>query len=126
MYCTALYYVGAVESVLRAFEVIPVIVTLPLLVVTAMCGIAVRLYLLSSVGFAHPAAGQKFQKLFPVLLVLDGLWAASPLLVSTQIGVGVSLAGAAGLAYVPFSQRTLIQSVYRHPSSPVARSSQTS
>ena len=126
MYCTALYYTGAVESVLRAFEVIPVHVTLPLVVVTAMCGIAVRLYLLSSVGFAHPAAGRKFQKLFPVLLVLDGLWAASPLLASTQIGIGVSLAGAAGLAYVPFSQRTLIQSVYRHPPGPVSGSSQTS
>ncbi len=65
MYCTTLYYADAVESVLRGFEAIPVVVTLPAVIVTAMCGIAVRLYLVSSVGFAHPAAGQKFQKLFP-------------------------------------------------------------
>ena len=113
MYCTTLYYADAVESVLRGFEAIPVVVTLPAVVVTAMCGIAVRLYLVSSVGFSHPAAGEKFQKLFPALVLLDGLWAASPLLISSQIGVGVSLAGAAGLAYAPFSQRTLVQSVYR-------------
>ena len=65
MYCTTLYYADAVESVLRGFEAIPVVVTLPAVVVTAMCGIAVRLYLVSSVGFSHPAAGEKFQKLFP-------------------------------------------------------------
>jgi len=29
-----------------------------------MCGIAVRLYLLTSVGLDHRAAGEKFQRLF--------------------------------------------------------------
>ena len=113
MYCSTLYYVGALEQALSGFRPVPVVLTLPLVIMTAMCGIAVRLYLVSSVGWAHPAAGLKFHRLFPVLLVLDGLWAASPLLATGKIGFGLALAGVAGLAYLPFSQRTLIQSIYR-------------
>jgi len=101
MYTAALYYLNALEEgILR-----PVIIT-------AMCGIAVRLYLVSSVGFAHPAAGRKFRWLFPVVLILDGLWAAAPLLAVRRIGFGIALIGAAGLAYLPFSQRTLIRTIY--------------
>jgi hypothetical protein len=50
--------------------------------------------------------------LFPILLILDALWAASPLLAERAIGLGVALAGVAGLAYLPFAQRTLIRSIY--------------
>jgi len=83
-----------------------------LTVLAAMCGIAVRLYLLSSVGLRHPAAGRQFQRLFPFVFILDEVWAASPLLVAGIIGVGPALAGVSGLAYLPFSQRTLIRSIY--------------
>ncbi len=114
MYCSTLYYVGALEQALSGFRLVPIALTLPFVIMTAMCGIAVRLYLVSSVGWAHPAAGLKFHRLFPVLLVLDGLWAASPLLATGRIGFGLALAGVAGLAYLPFSQRTLIQSIYRN------------
>lgn len=112
MYCAALRYWGALDEALTAAGLTPVPVTQPLVIVIAMCGIAVRLYLLSSVGFAHPAAGLKFQQLFPVLLVLDAIWAASPLLAARTITFGVALMGVAGLAYLPFSQRTLMQSIY--------------
>jgi hypothetical protein len=86
-----------------------------LVLVVATCGIAVRLYLLSSVGLNHPAAGAKFQRLFPALFILDTLWAASPLLLLGKIGYGLALGSIAPLAYLPFSQRTLVQSIYRPP-----------
>ena len=77
-----------------------------------MCGIAVRLYLISAVGWHHPAARRKFTLLFPVLLVLDGIWAASPLLLRRPIGWGLAFTGVALLAYVPFAQRTLVRTLY--------------
>jgi len=112
IYCTALYYIDRLEAPLTAAGLTPIWLSWNFIVITAMCGIAVRLYLLSAVGWAHPAAGSKFRLLFPVLLILDAFWAASPLLTVRAIGIGVALAGVAGLAYLPFAQRTLIQSIY--------------
>jgi serine/threonine protein kinase len=113
MYCAVLQYADEMGAVLTVLDLTPVAVTLPLLMILAMCGIAVRLYLLSAVGWGHPAAGIQFGRLFPILLVLDGVWAASPLLAARKLGIGTALAGIAGLAYLPFAQRTLIQSIYR-------------
>jgi DNA-binding winged helix-turn-helix (wHTH) protein len=76
-----------------------------------MCAIAVRIYLISAVGWGHPDAGRKFHQLFPALLVLDAVWAVSPLLVDT-LNRGIALAGVAGLAYLPFAQRTLVRTLY--------------
>ena len=112
MYSAALIYVGDLEAAFGRLGLDSIAVALPLVVVTAMSGVAVRMYLLSSVGLGHPAAGVKFKRLFPILLVLDGLWAASPLLVAHKISFGLALVGAAGLAYLPFSQRTLMSSIY--------------
>ena len=97
MYCAVLYYVGSLDAALTTAGLTPVSITLPATLILSMCGIAVRLYLLSSVGFGHPATGLKFQRIFPLLLVLDGLWAASPLLADRQIGIGVALAAWLGL-----------------------------
>jgi DNA-binding winged helix-turn-helix (wHTH) protein len=112
-YCAALYWVSDLDAALAAAGFEPVWLTMPIAIVTAMCGIAVRLYLLASVGLGHPDAGSKFRKLFPYLLLFDALWAASPLLAARAIGTGLALAGVAGMAYLPFSQRTLIRSIYR-------------
>jgi DNA-binding winged helix-turn-helix (wHTH) protein len=84
----------------------------PVLLLVALCGIAVRLYLLSSVGLNHRAAGAKFRRLFPALFVLDALWAITPLLLIDVLGFGLALGAVAPLAYLPFSQRTLIHSIY--------------
>jgi len=102
----------SLDSVLTAFEPLPVALTFPVVVVTAMCGIALRLYMLSSVALAHRAAGAQFRRLFQVVLVIDALWAASPLLAASQITIGVALIGVAGMAYTPFSQRTLMRRLY--------------
>src|SRR5439155_9662146 len=68
MYCTVLYYLPALESALITAGFVPVSITLPGLLVIAMCGIAVRFYLFSAVGWHHPAAGTKFLRLFPLVL----------------------------------------------------------
>jgi DNA-binding winged helix-turn-helix (wHTH) protein len=112
MYSAALYELDAVDSVLARTVPESAAVLSPLLMVTAMCGIAVRLYLISAVGFRHPAAGEKFRRLFPFLFALDVWWAASPLLLAPRIGLGLVLGAVAALAYLPFSQRTLIRRLY--------------
>ena len=123
MYCAALYYSDPVEHTLQRVLLTPAGLTLPLVIVSAMCGIAVRLYLLSAVGLDHRATGVKFRRLFPALLALDALWAASPLLLLPKLHSALAWAGVAGLAYLPFSQRTLIESAYRAPTSPISTSS---
>ena len=113
MYCAALYKADALDDAIRPVFLGSAELAAPLIIVSGMCGIAVRLYLLSAVGLGHPEAGQKFRRLFPALFVLDTLWAASPLLLARKIGFGAALASVAGLAYLPFAQRTLMQSIHR-------------
>ena len=123
IYSAALHYADSVEQTLEGVLLMPAWLTLPPVIVSAMCGIAVRLYLLSAVGLDHAATGVRFRRLFPALLALDALWAASPLLLVPKIHYGVALACVAGLAYLPFSQRTLIQSAYRWATAPLSSAS---
>jgi hypothetical protein len=113
IYSAALYKAEAAEEVLEVVYRISDGLVVPILLVLAACGIAVRLYLITSVGLYHPAAGEKYRRLFPILFVLDALWAASPLLVVRKLGIGLALAGVAALAYLPFAQRILVRSSYR-------------
>ena len=55
--------------------------------------------------------------MFPALFLFDIFWAVSPLLLVRTIGYGLALGSIAALAYLPFSQRTLVQSIYPRPSS---------
>ena len=82
------------------------------ILVTGGIGIAIRLYLLSSIVFDHPELGRKFGQLFPLLLLLDQLWALSPLLLFTHIGLGLAFGATAALLYCPFSQRALVRMAY--------------
>jgi len=79
-----------------------------LLLVTALVGIPVRLYLLSAAIFGYRGLSLKFLRLFPFVLPLDGLWALAPFLLVDEIGVGLALAATAALLYLPFSQRSLM------------------
>jgi DNA-binding winged helix-turn-helix (wHTH) protein len=81
---------------------------LVVLVVAAAIGIPVRLYLLTAMVFRYQGLTEKFRKLFPFLLVLDELWALTPFLCVQQIGLGLAIAVAAALLYLPFSQRSLL------------------
>ena len=77
-------------------------------VVTALAGIPVRLYLLSAAAFGYRGLTRGFLKLFPVIFPLDELWALAPFLMLDQISTGLALAVTAALLYVPFSQRSLL------------------
>lgn len=83
-----------------------------IVLITAMPGIAVRLYLASAVLFDYSRTGEKFLRLFPAILVLDTIWALSPFLAAVDVGIGLALALTAALIYLPFSQRTLIRMTY--------------
>ena len=111
-YITAL---AKLESVQRFAELVlpgtgPILPEIVL--VSAAVGIAIRLYLLSSLSFNHPQLGEKFRKLFPFLLVLDQFWGLSPLMLVNRIGLGLAFAAMAALLYLPFSQRTLVRMAY--------------
>lgn len=78
------------------------------LLVTALVGIPIRLYLLTASIFGYRGLSVKFLRLFPFVIPLDVLWALAPFLIVDQIGVGLALSATAALLYVPFSQRSLM------------------
>lgn len=80
--------------------------------VTAVIGIATRLYLLSAVGFDFRGLGRQFHRLFLFLLLMDTLWALSPFFLAPQIGFGAAFALCAAMLMSPFAQRTLIRMAY--------------
>ena len=79
-----------------------------IIIVTALVGIPVRLYLLSGAAFGYRGLTRRFLSLFPFLFPLDELWALSPFLIVEYIGTGLALAATAALLYLPFSQRSLL------------------
>ncbi len=79
---------------------------------TALIGVATRLYLLSAIALDYLGLAANFRRIFLLLLLLDELWALSPLLVARSIGPGLALAACAALIYLPFSQRTLVRMAY--------------
>jgi len=112
-YLAALFHLHPVlsiaDSLLPGWRATALVVVVT---VTAACGIPLRFYLLSAVGFDYQRLGEKFQQIFPVLLALDELWAIAPFLLLHKIGLGAALAASAALLYVPFSERTLVRMAY--------------
>ncbi len=106
-YVVALARLSRVELVLSGWGVRGILVFVGL-IVTAAVGIPVRSYLLTAMAFKYEGLSGKFRKLFPFVLVLDELWAFTPFLLVEQMGVGLAIACAAILLYVPFSQRSLL------------------
>jgi DNA-binding winged helix-turn-helix (wHTH) protein len=80
--------------------------------VTALVGIPLRLYLFSATSFDYPRLGEKFIRIFPGVLILDQLWAIAPFLILDSIGLGAALGATAVLLYVPFAERTLVRMAY--------------
>ena len=87
-------------------------VILILALVTGVVGIAVRLYTVNASLFQYPHLGENFRRIFPLVLVLDVIWAVSPFLIAHYIGVGLAFAACAALVYSPFAQRVLALSAY--------------
>jgi hypothetical protein len=109
MYAVAFTRVAAI----RRLNLPSPIVEIMLLV--GMIGAAARIYLLSAVGFDYADSGRLFHRIFPGTLVLDAVWAASPLFLFMKLGE-VTLLFVCGLAFLPFSQRTLMLSAYNRTS----------
>jgi DNA-binding winged helix-turn-helix (wHTH) protein len=112
-YVAALFRWQAVQRIADGFlpgwgAVVIVIAVL----VTAGVGIPLRCYLISGAAFDHRRLGEKFQRLFPAILVLDELWAIAPFLLAERIGFGPAFAATAGLLYLPFSERSLVRMAY--------------
>jgi DNA-binding winged helix-turn-helix (wHTH) protein len=88
------------------------VVLIVLVLITAVAGIPLRCYLISAVAFDHRRLGEKFQRLFLLVLILDLLWALAPFLLIEIIRLGGAFAATAALLYVPFSERTLMRLAY--------------
>jgi cholera toxin transcriptional activator len=115
-YVSALFHLSAIDHITSTFlpgwEARVIFVAV---LVTAGVGIPLRCYLISAVAFDHQGLGEKFRRMFPVVLALDQLWAVAPFLLAEKIGFGAAFAATAALLYVPFSERTLVQLAYRMP-----------
>jgi len=77
--------------------------------VTALTGLAVRLYLITATAFDYRLFGEKYRRIFPALFVLDMIWALAPLLLRDRMGMGLALGACAALIYMPFAQRVLVK-----------------
>ncbi len=115
-YVSALFRFSAIDRITSTFlpgrEARVIFIAV---LVTAGVGIPLRCYLISAVAFDHQGLGEKFRRMFPVILTLDQLWAVAPFLLAEKIGFGAAFAATAALLYVPFSERTLVQLAYQVP-----------
>ena len=109
MYALALYKFHDVLRVSQELYASPLLGGV--LLMAAVLGVPVRLYQATALAFDYPDLGVKFRWLFPAVLLLDSVWAATPLLFLGQLR-GLIVLCAAGLGYLPFCQRTLLYSAY--------------
>ena len=108
MYGAALYHLPAI---VRLWFLSPV-QNLALAVALYLIGCAaLRIYLLSAVVLDYPDSGRLFQRLFLMIMLTDLAWSASPLLLFDRLRE-VTLLFVAGLAFLPFSQRSLLFCAY--------------
>ncbi len=105
----AMPHLGA--SFVRSFEMARLLAVS--LLVSGCCGIPLRLFIMASAGFDDPETGRQFRRLFPLLVVLDEIWALTPLLLVHKWPPGLAVICVVLLAYLPASQRNLVRSVYR-------------
>jgi cholera toxin transcriptional activator len=108
------FYLGAlanlqeIRDIFGDAQLLSPAVLVTLLVTTAVVLIPVRLFIFAAVAFDFQQLPAKFARLFPVLLLLDMLWAFSPFLLVHHISTGLALGMSAALVYMPFAQRSLI------------------
>src|ERR1700690_2223514 len=92
-YVSALFRLGAIDRVTSTFlpgwEARVIFIAV---LVTAGVGIPLRCYLISAVSFDHQGLGEKFRRMFLIVLVLDQLWAIAPFLMTHKIGFGAAFA----------------------------------
>lgn len=108
------FYIGALANLTEIDEIFletgvphPAAV-MSFLVTTSAVLIPVRLFIVVAVALDFQNLPSKFSRLFPVLLILDLLWAVSPFLLIHHINTGLALGLSAPLVYLPFAQRSLV------------------
>jgi len=108
------FYIGALANLTEIDEIfletgVPhPAAAMSFLVTTAAVLIPVRLFIVVAVALDFQNLPSKFRRLFPVLLILDLLWAVSPFLLIHHINTGLALGLSAPLVYLPFAQRSLV------------------
>jgi cholera toxin transcriptional activator len=106
------FYVGALANLAEINELFSPLQfatqAFIVLIVTAALLIPVRTFLLCAVIFHAPGTREKFLKIWPFLLLFDGLWSLAPFLLLHHINYGLALACVTLLVYSPFAQRSLI------------------
>jgi DNA-binding winged helix-turn-helix (wHTH) protein len=106
------FYVGALANLAEIEELFSPLPkatqVLTLMIVTAAILIPVRAFVLCAALFHAPGARKNFLKMWPLLLVLDELWALAPFLLLHHMNYGLALACATLLVYSPFAQRSLV------------------
>jgi DNA-binding winged helix-turn-helix (wHTH) protein len=108
LYLTALAHLREVYDVFLEARLLPPILLTAVLVATAATLIPVRLFVAAAVAFDLRQLPSKFNRMSPVLLPLDLLWALAPFLLVHQVSVGLALGMSATLVYLPFAQRSLV------------------
>lgn len=108
------FYIGALANLTEIDEIFletslphPAAV-MSFLVTTAAVLIPVRLFVVVAVALDFQNLPSKFSRLFPILLILDLVWAVSPFLLIHHINTGLALGLSAPLVYLPFAQRSLV------------------
>src|SRR5581483_10774069 len=79
-YLTALSNMREVDEIFTEGRLLPPAVLMVVLVTTAAVLIPVRLFLIAAAAFDLRQLPAKFARMFPILLLLDLLWALSPFL----------------------------------------------
>ena len=106
------FYVGALANLAEIQDLLSPLSQsahiFTIMVVTAAILIPVRAFILSATLLHAPGAKEKILKIWPLLLLVDELWALSPFLLLHHINVGLALACATLLVYSPFAQRSLV------------------
>lgn len=106
------FYVGALANLPEISELISPMrfaaQVFSIVVATAAVLIPVRSFLICAVLFRAPRFRERFLKIWPGLLLVDGLWSLSPFLLLHHINYGVALACTTLLVYSPFAQRSLM------------------
>jgi hypothetical protein len=114
-YLVALANLHEIDDLFLEARLLPPFALMAVLVTTAAGLIPVRLYLVAAIAFDLRQLPAKFGKLFPVLLLLDLLWALSPFLLTHYVSTGLALGMSAALVYLPFAQRSLVLMYGRGP-----------
>jgi DNA-binding winged helix-turn-helix (wHTH) protein len=112
-YIAALHHLIWVRLLAKfSFGPIKALTTTSCIILWCAMGLPIRFYLSFALAFDYHLLGEKFRRLFPLLLFIDVLWSAMTLFVIPKIGLGFGFALFVLAIYSPFAQKTLVRMAY--------------